>query len=90
MTGGGGIVSGQAIGCRAVSGAQAADADWLTEQCTLSFGVAGVWPEASDGNEINSCDRSRDKTLLCCAHDSGALRLFRYPANQPKVSLRGN
>jgi len=30
------------------------DVRWLTRSCTLGFDVMGIWPDASDGTDINS------------------------------------
>jgi WD40 repeat protein len=47
---------------------------------------SGIWPPEADGTDINSVDRSPDQTLLATADDFGKVKLFRYPAPQPKGS----
>ncbi|XP_050301345.1 echinoderm microtubule-associated protein-like 2 isoform X3 [Anthonomus grandis grandis] len=60
------------------------DVDWATNTCTLTFSTVGIWPENADGTDVNACDRSHDKKLLATADDYGKVKLFSYPASQPK------
>jgi len=57
---------------------------WATDSCTLSFQVAGQWPENADGGEIASCDRNRGANLLASSDQFGNVKLFQYPCAQPK------
>lgn len=62
--------------------------EWATSTCTLSFNCAGIWPEGADGTDINACCRSHNlKQLVATADDFGKVNLYKYPCNQPLVSL---
>ncbi|MEE6493653.1 hypothetical protein FKM82_016906 [Ascaphus truei] len=58
------------------------DIEWATYTCTLGFHVFGVWPEGSDGTDINAICRSIDKKLLATGDDFGKVHLFSYPCSQ--------
>ncbi|XP_012284868.1 echinoderm microtubule-associated protein-like 2 isoform X2 [Orussus abietinus] len=60
------------------------DTDWATHTCVISFETIGVWPEGADGTDINNCTRSGDGKLLATGDDFGKVKLFTYPACQPK------
>ena len=45
----------------------------------------GIWPEGSDGTDINAVARSFNNNLLATGDDFGMVNLFKYPCNQPKV-----
>ncbi|NXI77483.1 EMAL1 protein, partial [Rhipidura dahli] len=58
------------------------DIEWATYTCTLGFHVFGVWPEGSDGTDINAVCRSRGRKLLSTGDDFGKVHLFSYPCSQ--------
>ncbi|XP_040831484.1 echinoderm microtubule-associated protein-like 1 isoform X3 [Ochotona curzoniae] len=58
------------------------DIEWATYTCTLGFHVFGVWPEGSDGTDINAVCRAREKNLLATGDDFGKVHLFSYPCSQ--------
>ncbi|XP_071665743.1 echinoderm microtubule-associated protein-like 1 isoform X6 [Patagioenas fasciata] len=58
------------------------DIEWDTYTCTLGFHVFGVWPEGSDGTDINAVCRSRGRKLLSTGDDFGKVHLFSYPCSQ--------
>ncbi|XP_044291639.1 echinoderm microtubule-associated protein-like 1 isoform X4 [Varanus komodoensis] len=58
------------------------DIEWVTYTCTLGFHVFGVWPEGSDGTDINAVCRSHGKKLLSTGDDFGKVHLFSYPCSQ--------
>ncbi|XP_072222107.1 echinoderm microtubule-associated protein-like 1 isoform X5 [Leuresthes tenuis] len=58
------------------------DIEWVTCTCTLGFQVFGLWPEGSDGTDINAVCRSSDKSLLVTGDDFGKVHLFSYPCSQ--------
>jgi microtubule-associated protein-like 6 len=62
------------------------DVPWDTWTCTLGWPVQGIWPPEADGTDVNSVDRSPDKSLLVTADDFGKVKLFRYPAPRVKGS----
>lgn len=58
------------------------DIEWATYTCTLGFHVFGVWPEGSDGTDINAVCRAHERKLLCTGDDFGKVHLFSYPCSQ--------
>lgn len=52
---------------------------WVTWTCRLGFPCMGIWPEATNTTQINSCHVARDGSLLLTADDAGALKLFNAP-----------
>ncbi|KAI1895666.1 hypothetical protein AGOR_G00108570 [Albula goreensis] len=62
------------------------DIVWATCTCTLGFHVFGLWPEGSDGTDINAVCRSNEKRLLVTGDDFGKVHLFAYPCSQFRAS----
>ncbi|XP_061095367.1 echinoderm microtubule-associated protein-like 1 isoform X3 [Conger conger] len=62
------------------------DIVWETCTCTLGFHVFGLWPEGSDGTDINAVCRSNEKRLLVTGDDFGKVHLFAYPCSQFRAS----
>ncbi|KAM8915149.1 echinoderm microtubule-associated protein-like 1 isoform 7-T7 [Spinachia spinachia] len=58
------------------------DIEWATHTCTLGFQVFGLWPDGSDGTDVNAACRSGDKSLLVTGDDFGKVHLFSYPCSQ--------
>uniref|UniRef100_A0A1A8DAW3 Echinoderm microtubule associated protein like 1 n=1 Tax=Nothobranchius kadleci TaxID=1051664 RepID=A0A1A8DAW3_NOTKA len=58
------------------------DIDWATYTCTLGFHVFGLWPDGSDGTDVNAACRSTDRNLLATGDDFGKVHLFSYPCAQ--------
>ncbi|XP_060244140.1 echinoderm microtubule-associated protein-like 1 isoform X8 [Meriones unguiculatus] len=58
------------------------DIEWATYTCTLGFHVFGVWPEGSDGTDINAVCRAHERKLLSTGDDFGKVHLFAYPCSQ--------
>nr|XP_019556864.2 echinoderm microtubule-associated protein-like 2 isoform X1 [Aedes albopictus]XP_029731907.1 echinoderm microtubule-associated protein-like 2 isoform X1 [Aedes albopictus] len=58
--------------------------EWATQSCTVSFETVGIWPENFDGTDINSVCKDGEEQFLVTADDTGKIRLFSYPASQPK------
>ncbi|XP_078263374.1 echinoderm microtubule-associated protein-like 1 [Rhinoraja longicauda] len=61
------------------------DVQWASYTCTLGFHVFGVWPEGSDGTDINAVCRSNDKKLLSTGDDFGKVHLFACPCSQARA-----
>lgn len=61
------------------------DTVWATHTCPLAFQSVGVWPENADGTDVNTVSRSNDQSLMASGDDWGKVKLFTYPAVQPKV-----
>lgn len=47
----------------------------------------GVWPEGSDGTDINALIRSHNRKVIALADDFCKVHLFAYPCSKPKVRL---
>ncbi|XP_046557934.1 echinoderm microtubule-associated protein-like 2 isoform X13 [Haliotis rubra] len=62
------------------------DIQWASQDCTLGFNVAGIWPDGADGTDINNCTRSHKQHLVATGDDFGKVNLFKYPSCQPKSS----
>jgi WD40 repeat protein len=56
-----------------------ADTDWATWTCVLGFPAMGVWPDDSNGTDVNAVDRSHDRKYLASGDDFGHVKLFTYP-----------
>jgi microtubule-associated protein-like 6 len=56
-----------------------AAAAWASWTCVLGFPAIGIWPDGSDGSDINAVHRSADGRLLLTADDFGTLKLFHCP-----------
>ena len=63
------------------------DMEWASHSCIISFETIGIWPEGADGTDVNNCTRSSDSKLLATGDDFGKVKLFSYPACQPKVTF---
>lgn len=61
------------------------DVQWSSQNCSLSFQTVGIWPENADGTDINTVGRSLDKRLVATGDDFGKVKIYAYPASQPKV-----
>nr|XP_033810290.1 echinoderm microtubule-associated protein-like 2 isoform X1 [Geotrypetes seraphini] len=73
--------------CKQITSAESVrNVEWFTATCVLGFSVFGVWPEGSDGTDINAICRSHDTKLLASADDFGKVHLFSYPCYQPRAS----
>lgn len=58
----------------------AALSDVIVASCS-----SGLWPDGSDGTDINAVCRSNDKSLLVTGDDFGKVHLFSYPCSQFRV-----
>lgn len=61
------------------------DTEWASQTCTLSFQTLGIWPENADGTDVNTSDRSKDKSIIATGDDWGRVKIYNYPTAQPKV-----
>uniref|UniRef100_UPI00358FA3EB echinoderm microtubule-associated protein-like 2 n=1 Tax=Myxine glutinosa TaxID=7769 RepID=UPI00358FA3EB len=64
------------------------DIDWATYTCVLGFHIYGVWPDSSDGTDINAVCRSHSRSAVAVADDFGKVQLFIYPCHHLKVPSR--
>ncbi|XP_031616634.1 echinoderm microtubule-associated protein-like 2 isoform X2 [Contarinia nasturtii] len=72
--------------CRQItSPSQTCDIKWATQNCSLSFQTIGVWPEHADGTDINGVCKNFEGSLMATGDDFGKVKLFLYPATQPKT-----
>ncbi|XP_049795931.1 echinoderm microtubule-associated protein-like 2 isoform X2 [Schistocerca nitens] len=60
------------------------DITWATTNCTITFDTVGIWPEGADGTDVNGCCRAHEASLLATADDFGKVKLYTFPASQPK------
>ncbi|XP_062863019.1 echinoderm microtubule-associated protein-like 1 isoform X2 [Trichomycterus rosablanca] len=61
------------------------DITWATYTCTLGFQVFGLWPDGSDGTDVNAVCRSNEKTLLATGDDFGKVHLLSFPCSQSRA-----
>ncbi|XP_045021777.1 echinoderm microtubule-associated protein-like 3 isoform X2 [Bubalus bubalis] len=61
------------------------DREWATYTCVLGFHVYGVWPDGSDGTDINSLCRSHNERVVAVADDFCKVHLFQYPCAHAKA-----
>lgn len=61
------------------------DCAWATNSCTLTFQSIGIWPENADGTDVNTASTSSDLKMIASGDDWGKVKLYQYPAAQPKV-----
>ncbi|XP_062851987.1 echinoderm microtubule-associated protein-like 4 isoform X2 [Trichomycterus rosablanca] len=73
-------------GCKLIRNrSECKDIDWATYTCVLGFHVFGVWPEGSDGTDINALIRSHNRRVIALADDFCKVHLFQYPCSKPKA-----
>ncbi len=56
-----------------------ADTDWYSWTCVLGFSVMGIWPEYSDGTDVNSVHKSADGKYVVTADDFGKVKVYNAP-----------
>uniref|UniRef100_A0A8C7S2D9 EMAP like 4 n=1 Tax=Oncorhynchus mykiss TaxID=8022 RepID=A0A8C7S2D9_ONCMY len=67
-------------GCKYIRNrSECKDIDWTTYTCVLGYHVFGVWPEGSDGTDINALIRSHNRKVIALADDFCKVHLFQYP-----------
>ncbi|XP_072840334.2 echinoderm microtubule-associated protein-like 3 isoform X1 [Pogona vitticeps] len=64
------------------------DREWASYTCVLGFHVFGVWPDGSDGTDINALCRSHNERVVAVADDFCKVHLFQYPCAKPKAPSR--
>ncbi|XP_047378946.1 echinoderm microtubule-associated protein-like 4 isoform X2 [Sciurus carolinensis] len=75
-----------ANGCKLIRNrSDCKDIDWTTYTCVLGFQVFGVWPEGSDGTDINALVRSHNRKVIAVADDFCKVHLFQYPCSKAKA-----
>ncbi|XP_078261097.1 EMAP like 4 isoform X1 [Rhinoraja longicauda] len=73
-------------GCKLIRNrSECRDMEWYTYTCVLGFHVFGVWPEGSDGTDINALCRSHNKKVVAVADDFCKVHIFQYPISKPKA-----
>ena len=55
------------------------DTEWHTWTCTLGYPVMGIWPEYSDGTDVNTVDRSKSRNVVV------NLKTDKKPQNNKKI-----
>lgn len=53
--------------------------EWSTWTCPLGWPVQGIWPDESEGVNINAAHRSNSKDLVAVVDESGHLNIYNYP-----------
>uniref|UniRef100_V9KFR1 Echinoderm microtubule associated protein like 3 n=1 Tax=Callorhinchus milii TaxID=7868 RepID=V9KFR1_CALMI len=61
------------------------DLEWVSYTCVLGFHVFGVWPDGSDGTDINALCRSHNERIVAVADDFCKVHLFQYPCAKAKA-----
>uniref|UniRef100_A0A667YNI0 EMAP like 4 n=2 Tax=Myripristis murdjan TaxID=586833 RepID=A0A667YNI0_9TELE len=70
-------------GCKLIRNrSECKDIDWATYTCVLGYHVFGVWPEGSDGTDINALIRSHNRKVIALADDFCKVHLFAYPSSR--------
>uniref|UniRef100_A0A671Y4N8 Echinoderm microtubule-associated protein-like 4 n=1 Tax=Sparus aurata TaxID=8175 RepID=A0A671Y4N8_SPAAU len=73
-------------GCKLIRNrSECKDINWATYTCVLGYHVFGVWPEGSDGTDINALIRSHNRKVIALADDFCKVHLFAYPCSTPKA-----
>uniref|UniRef100_A0A672GPB3 EMAP like 4 n=1 Tax=Salarias fasciatus TaxID=181472 RepID=A0A672GPB3_SALFA len=73
-------------GCKLIRNrSECKDIDWATYTCVLGYHVFGVWPEGSDGTDINALMRSHHRKVIALADDFCKVHLFSYPCSTFKA-----
>ncbi|XP_038586114.1 echinoderm microtubule-associated protein-like 4 isoform X2 [Micropterus salmoides] len=73
-------------GCKLITKpSECKDIDWATYTCVLGYHVFGVWPDGSDGTDINALIRSHNRKVIALADDFCKVHLFTYPCSKPKA-----
>ena len=76
------------------TGSKMKDAEWATSSCIFGWGMRGIWPEDSDGTDVNATARSHGAKsyaadapagLLATADDFGKVKVFRWPCVVPRA-----
>ncbi|KAI4793432.1 hypothetical protein KUCAC02_032730, partial [Chaenocephalus aceratus] len=74
-------------GCKLIRNrSECKDIDWATYTCVLGYHVFGVWPEGSDGTDINALIRSHKRKVIALADDFCKVHLFAYPCSTPRFN----
>ena len=60
---------------------------WASYDCPLTFNTLGIWPQSSDGTDINATDVSKDLNVIAAATDFGTVKVYQYPCNQTDASF---
>ncbi|XP_069750294.1 echinoderm microtubule-associated protein-like 2 isoform X2 [Narcine bancroftii] len=75
-----------AAGCKLIRNRyECKDLEWVSYTCVLGFHVFGVWPDGSDGTDINALCRSHNERVVAVADDFCKVHLFQYPCSKPKA-----
>ena len=57
---------------------------WASNDCPVSWGTLGVWGESGESPDIWSTARNTHLELLAAGDSVGKVRLYSFPASQPK------
>lgn len=77
-------------GCLSAGNGAALGRGWPRGEASLRrAAVLGVWPDGSDGTDINSLCRSHNERVVAVADDFCKVHLFQYPCARAKVRPPG-
>ena len=57
---------------------------WATTDCPVSWDTLGVWGEGPDSPDVGATSRNAERELLAAGDTLGRVRLYSFPASQPK------
>jgi microtubule-associated protein-like 6 len=67
------------------------DESWASQTCVLGWSVQGLWPELTNGVEINGSDRSHCGTYVASVDNRGHARMYNYPClRRESVPIEGH
>ncbi|GIL71078.1 hypothetical protein Vretifemale_1483 [Volvox reticuliferus] len=69
------------------------DVQFATYTLRLGFPVMGIWPDGSDGTDVNAVARSRGGDVVATCDDDGLVKLFNCPCvldDAPHRAYRGH
>ena len=75
-------------GKQVTSASSLRDTKWATTRCVLGWAVQGIWPKFSDKTDVNSCDRSKDGTLIATGDDFHMVKIFKYPCVREQSNFK--
>ena len=59
------------------------DQTWSTQNCTMGWGVQGIWSPQIEGTDMTACEcnlfRGDDGTIIVAADNYGRINMYRYP-----------
>jgi lipoxygenase homology domain-containing protein 1 len=63
-------------------------ATWGRMTCVLGFPVMGIWPDFSDGTDVNALHVNEARDICVTADDFGEVKLFNFPCVTEDAAFR--